>query len=180
MRRTETVVPQARHGVFLKREAEWRNTMRSMLLSYGTAATALAAATFFAPPPAQAMTLATPAGLSAAIQEANVTQQVWCCRSYSYAYWPYYAYTYRPYYYAYAYRPYYTYSYAYTYRPWYYTYAYRPYYTYAYRPYYAYAYRPYYTYAYRPYYAYAYRPYRAYAYAGYGRRLWVGWGRRWW
>jgi hypothetical protein len=160
--------------------------MRSILLSYATAATALAAATFVAPPPAQAMTVATPAALKAAIQEANVTQPVHCCgRRYSYAYWPYYAYAYRPYHYAYTYRPYYAYSYwpytytsAYTYRPYYsYAYTYRPYYSwaYAYRPSYAYAY------AYRPYtYTYAYRPYRAYAYAGYGRRHWIGWRGRWW
>ena len=107
---------------------------------------------FFRPPPAHAMTIATPIGLSAAIRQSDVKQNVYW-RRWGYSY-------YRPY--AYAYRP-------------YYAYAYRPYYAYAYRPYYAYAYRPYaYSYAYRPY------AYGAYAYGGYGPRMWVGWGRRWW
>jgi hypothetical protein len=174
--------------------------MRSPLLASCTAATAFAAI-FFGSLPSQAMTLATPAGLRAAIQQTDVKQNVHWRRGYwGYSYYrPYrYAFAYRPYYYAY--RPYYAYAYpyyAYAYRP-YYAYAYRPYYAYAYpsyysyaywpyyRPYYtyAYAYRPYYAYAYRPYYAYtyAYRPYAygAYAYGGYRPRIWVGWGRRWW
>jgi hypothetical protein len=106
--------------------------MRSMLVTYCTAATTLAAVTFLALPPAKAMTIATPAGLRAAIQQADVKQDVRCvCGRRAY---------YRPYYsYAYAYRP-----YAYTYRPYYaYAYTYRPYYAYAYRPYYAYAYAGY-------------------------------------
>jgi hypothetical protein len=113
----------------------WENAMRSMLVTYCTAATTLAAVTFLALPPAKAMTIATPTGLSAAIQQADVKQDVRCvCGRRAY---------YRPYYsYAYAYRPYY--AYAYTYRPYYaYTYTYRPYYAYAYRPYYAYAYAGY-------------------------------------
>jgi hypothetical protein len=105
--------------------------MRSMLATYCTAATTLAAVTFLALPPAKAMTIATPAGLSAAIQQADVKQDVRCvCGRRAY------------------YRPYYSYAYAY-----------RPYYAYTYRPYYAYTYRPYYAYAYRPYYAYAYAGY---------------------
>src|SRR5271166_1477837 len=127
------------------------NAMRSMLVTYCTAATALAAATFLALPPAQAMTIATPAGLSAAIRQTDIKQDVRCvCGRRAY---------YQPYAYTYAYRPYY-YTYAYAYRPYTYAYAYRPYYAYAYRPTYTYAYRPYYAYAYRPYtytYAYAYR-----------------------
>ena len=97
------------------------------------------------------MTIATPAGLSAAIQQSDVKQNVYWRRGYwGFSY-------YRPY--AFAYRP--------------YAYAYRPYYAYAYSPYYAY--RPYaYSYAYRPY------AYGAYAYGGYGPRIWLGWGRRWW
>jgi hypothetical protein len=141
------------------------NAMRSLFVTYCTAA-AVSVATSFATPPAQAMTIATPAGLSAAIQQADVKQNVRCvCGRRAY---------YQPYAYTYAYRPYYAYA---AYRPYTYTYAYtyRPYYAYAYRPYYAYAYRPYYAYAYRPYYTYAYRPYYAYAYAGYGRRHWIGW-----
>jgi|SRR5208337_3832310 len=128
------------------------NAMRSLLLTSCTAA--FVTATFFAPHVAHAMTIATPIGLSAAIQQSDVKQNVYWRR----AYWGY--------------------SY---YRP--YAYAYRPYYAYAYRPYYAYPYRPYYAYAYRPYaHSYAYRPYAygAYAYGGYGPRIWVGWGRRWW
>jgi hypothetical protein len=96
--------------------------MRSLFVTYCTAA-AVSVATSFATPPAQAMTIATPAGLSAAIQQADVKQNVRCvCGRRAY---------YRPYAYTYAYRPYYAYA------------AYRPYYTYAYRPYYAYAYAGY-------------------------------------
>jgi hypothetical protein len=98
--------------------------MRSLLLTSCTAAIAFATATVFAPHPAQAMTIAAPTGLSAAIQQSDVKQNVYWRRGY----WGY--------------------SY---YRPYAYTFAYRPYYAYAYRPYYAYAYRPYYAYAYRPY-----------------------------
>ena len=103
--------------------------MRSLLATYCTAAIAVATAGLFAPPPAQAMTIAIPTGLSAAIQQSDVKQNVHWRRAYRgysyyrpYAYWPYYAYAYRPYY-AYAYRPY----YAYAYRPYAYSYAYRPY-----------------------------------------------------
>ena len=88
--------------------------MRSPLLTYCTAAIATAAATFISPPAAQAMTVATPAGLNVAIQEATIKQDVQCgCGGYGY-----------PYAYSYGYAP-----YAYSY--------YRPY------PYGAYAYRPY-------------------------------------
>ena len=134
--------------------------MRCLLLTSCTAATVVASAAFFAPHPAHSMTIATPAGLSAAIRQSDVKQDVYWRRAYGgYSY-------YRPYAYPFAYRPYYSYAY----RP--YAYAYRPY-AYAYRPY-AYAYRPYaYSYAYRPY------AYRSYAYGGYGPRLWLGWGRRW-
>ncbi len=126
--------------------------MRSLFLTSCTAATVFATVTFSAPHPAHAMTITTPIGLSAAIRQSDVKQDVYW-RRWGYSY-------YRPY--AYAYRP-------------YYAYAYRPYYAYAYRPYYAYAYRPYaYSYGYRPY------AYGAYAYGGYGPRIWVGWGRRWW
>ena len=87
---------------------------------------AAAAVTSFAIPPAQAMTISTPAGLNAAIQQLDVKQDVRCiCGRRAY---------YRPYYsYAYAYPPY------YTYQPYYaYAYGYQPYYSYAYQPYYAY------------------------------------------
>ena len=97
--------------VYLEGSQRTEDSMRS-LLAIGTAATAVAAATFVAPAPAQA----------------------WY-RHYGYAYRPYaYAYVYRPYTYTYAYRPYY--SYAYAYRPYYsYANAYRPYYAYAYAGY---------------------------------------------
>jgi hypothetical protein len=58
------------------------------------------------------MTIATPTGLSAAIQQSDVKQNVYWRRGYwSYSYYrpyyrPYYAYAYRPYAYSYAYRPY--------------------------------------------------------------------------
>src|SRR6476660_857559 len=88
------------------------SAMRSLLATYCTAAIAVATAGLFAPPPAQAMTIAIPTGLSAAIQQSDVKQNVHWRRAYRgysyyrpYAYWPYYAYAYRPYY-AYAYRPY--------------------------------------------------------------------------
>jgi hypothetical protein len=128
--------------------------MRSLSLTCCTTVAALAAAIFSAPHPAQAINITTPMGLSAAIQQSDLKQDVWWRRGY----WGY-----RPYAF---------------YRP--YAYAYRPYYAYAYRPYYAYGYAPY---AYRPYaYGYGYRPYAygAYAYGGFGPRIWLGWGRRWW
>jgi len=119
--------------------------MRSLLTS-GAAATALATAALFFPHPAQAMTITTPIGLSAAIQQSEVKQNVYWRRGY----WGY--------------------SY---YRPYAYTYAYRPYYAYGYRPYYAY--RPYtHSYAYRPYAygAYAYGGYGPRIWLGWGRRWW--------
>lgn len=162
--------------------------MRKMIVTCAGAA-ALFAAIAFAPPLAQAMTIAAPAGLAKAARAANLTEDVaYVCRAgwrWRRCWWtPGYAY-YRPYYYrpayrAYAYRPYYYRPYAF-YRPYYRPYAYyRPYY---YRPYAFY--RPYYRpYAYyRPYYrpvfaAYAYYP-RAY-YRPY--RPWWGWRyrRAWW
>jgi len=132
--------------------------MRSLLLTSSTVAAAFATATFFAPHPAQAMTIATPTGLNAAIQQSDLKQSVYWRRGYwGYSY-------YRP---SYAYP---SYSYGYGYRP----YAYPAYsYGYSYRPY---AYPAYsYGYGYRPY------AYGAYAYGGYGPRIWLGWGRRgWW
>jgi hypothetical protein len=90
--------------------------MRSLLLTYCAAATAMAAATFLTSPPTQAMTMAAPAGLSVAVQEATIKQNVQCgCGGYAY---------YAPYAYSYGYR-YSAYSY---YRP-------RAYGAYAYRPY---------------------------------------------
>jgi hypothetical protein len=86
--------------------------MRSLLLAYCTAAIATAAASLISPPAAKAMTMTTPAGLSVAIQEATIKQDVQCgCGGYGYAYsygYAPYAYSYyRPYAYgAYAYRPY--------------------------------------------------------------------------
>jgi hypothetical protein len=89
--------------------------MRSLSLTYCTAATAMAAAIFFTSPPAQAMTMAAPAGLSVAMQAATTKQNVQCgCGGYAY---------YAPYAYSYGYAPY-AYSY---YRPYAYGYAYRPY-----------------------------------------------------
>jgi hypothetical protein len=89
--------------------------MRSLLLTYCTAAIALAAATFISPPSAQAMTMATPAGLSVAVQESTDKLDVQCgCGGYAYL---------APYAYSYGYAPY-AYSY---YRPYAYGYAYRPY-----------------------------------------------------
>ena len=91
--------------------------MRRLLLASCTAAFATAAS--FAPHSAQAMTIATPAGLSAAIQQSDVKQNVYWRRGYwGYSYYRPYAYTYayRPYAYSYAYRPY---AYGrYTYRRW--------------------------------------------------------------
>src|SRR5271166_4185017 len=87
--------------------------MRSLLLTSCTAA--FVTATFFAPHVAHAMTIATPIGLSAAIQQSDVKQNVYWRRAYwgysyyrpyAYAYRPYYAYAYRPYAHSYAYRPY--------------------------------------------------------------------------
>jgi hypothetical protein len=128
--------------------------MRKMIVTWAGAA-ALFAATAFAPPLAQAMTIAAPAGLAKAAQAANLTEDVaYVCRAgwrWRRCWWtPGYAY-YRPYYYRPAYR-----AYAY-YRPAYRAYAYRPY---DYRPYAFY--RPYY----RPY-AY-YRPYYRPVFAAYG------------
>ena len=89
--------------------------MRSLLLTYGTAAVAIAAATLISPP-AQAIPMATPTGLREAVQEATIKQNVQCgCGGYAY---------YAPYAYSYGYAPY-AYSY---YRPYAYgAYAYRPY-----------------------------------------------------
>ena len=79
-----------------------------------TCAGTLFMATAFAPPLAQAMTIAAPAGLSSAAQEANLIQDVgvvcgWWGRrcwtiGYGYYYRPYYVYSY-PHYWPY-YRPY--------------------------------------------------------------------------
>src|SRR4029077_16143406 len=137
--------------------------MRKMIVTCAGAA-ALFAAAAFAPPLAQAMTIAAPAGLAKAAQAATLTEEVaYICRggwrwrrcgwTPGYAYFrPYY---YRPAYSAYAYRPYYYRPYAF-YRPYYRPYAYyRPYYRPAFA---AYAYCP------RAY----YRPYRP----------WWGWGYR--
>jgi hypothetical protein len=78
--------------------------MRSLLLTYCTAAIATAAASCISPPAAEAMTMATPAGLSVAIQEATIKQDVQCgCGGYGYPYA--YGYGYAPYAYSY-YRPY--------------------------------------------------------------------------
>ena len=79
--------------------------MRSLLLAYCTAAVAIAAPTFISPPPAQAMTMATPAGLSVAVRESTDKLDVQCgCGGYAY-YAPYaYSYGYAPYAYSY-YRP---------------------------------------------------------------------------
>jgi hypothetical protein len=145
--------------------------MRKLFVTCAAAATMIMAGAFSLSP-AQAMTITAPAGLSKAIHEMNLTQDVayvcgwrWGWRRCWWTPTPYWGY-YRPYRYSY-YRPYY----------------YRPYYAYAYRPsaYYAYAYR-------RPaaYYAYAYRrpsAYYAYAYSrpAYYRPYWWGWRyRRWW
>jgi hypothetical protein len=91
---------------------QMENAMRRPLLSFCTVAFVNAAS--FVPHPVQAMTIATPAELSAAIQQSNVKQNVYWRRGYrGYSY-------YRPYAYTYAYRPY---AYSYAYRP----YAYRGY-----------------------------------------------------
>ena len=97
--------------------------MRKMIVTCAGAA-ALFAATAFAPPLAQAMTIAAPAGLAKAARAANLTEDVaYVCRAgwrWRRCWWtPGYAY-YRPYYYRPAYR-----AYAY-YRPAYRAYAYRP------------------------------------------------------
>jgi hypothetical protein len=90
------------------------NLMRPLLISF-TAAIVFVAAVAFAPA-AQAMTIATPAGLNAAIQQTDVKQNVhyWRRR----AYW---GVPYRPLYRPYVYRPYYR-AYGYypirPYRPW--------------------------------------------------------------
>jgi hypothetical protein len=87
--------------------------MRLLLISF-TAAFAFATAISFVPS-AKAMTIATPAGLSAAIQQSDVKENVHYWRRH--AYWGYRPYIYRPY----VYRPYYR-AYAYypirPYRPW--------------------------------------------------------------
>jgi hypothetical protein len=81
------------------------NTMRSLLLTSCTAATAFATVALFAPHPAHALTIATPIGLGAAIQQSDVKQNVhW--RRWGYSYYRPYAYAYRPYAYSYGYRPY--------------------------------------------------------------------------
>ena len=88
------------------------NAMGRLLLTFCTVV--FAAAASFASHPAQAMTISTPAGLSAAIEQSDVKQNVYWRRGYwGYSY-------YRPYAYTYAYRP-------YAYRPYAYSYAYRPY-----------------------------------------------------
>ena len=90
------------------------NAMRRLLLTFCTVVFVTAASS--SSHPAQAMTIGTPAGLSTAIQQSDVKQNVYWRRGYwGYSY-------YRPYAYSYAYRP-----YAYTYRPYAYSYAYRPY-----------------------------------------------------
>jgi hypothetical protein len=135
--------------------------MRRLFMACAGAA-ALFMSTTFVPNSAQAITLAAPAGLSKAIQDAKLTEDVayvcrggWWWRRCGWAPGPYWGVrVYRPYAF---YRPYYAY--------------YRPYAFY--RPYYAY-YRPYY----RPY-AY-YSPYRAYAFGYVGPRRWLGWRRPWW
>ena len=76
-----------------------------------TCAGTLFMATAFAPPLAQAMTIAAPAGLSSAAQEANLIQDVgvvcgWWGRrcwtiGYGYYYRPYYVYSTYPYYWSY-------------------------------------------------------------------------------
>jgi hypothetical protein len=59
--------------------------MRSLLLAYCTAAIAIAGATFISPPPAQAMTMATPAGLGVAVRESTDKLDVQCgCGGYAY------------------------------------------------------------------------------------------------
>jgi len=62
--------------------------MRNLLLTCATAATAIAAATLLASSSAQAMTLATPAQLGVAGQDANVKQVQCGCGGYAY-YQPY-------------------------------------------------------------------------------------------
>jgi hypothetical protein len=87
--------------------------MRSLLLTYCTAAIGIAAATSISPPPAQAMTMATPAGLRVAVQESTDKLDVQCgCGGYAF---------YAPSAYGYGFA-----RYAYPY--------YRPYVGYAYRP----------------------------------------------
>jgi hypothetical protein len=90
--------------------------MRSLLPTCCTAAIAIAGAAFICPPPAQAMTMATPAGLSVAVQQATDKLDVQCgCGGYAY---------YAPYAYSYGYAPY---AYSSYYRPYGYGYGYRPY-----------------------------------------------------
>jgi hypothetical protein len=88
-----------------------KNVMRSLLLISCTAATAFATAIVFAPHRAQAMTIATPAGLSAAIQQSDVKENVYWRRRAYWGYSYYRPYAYRPYAYPY-------YSYYRPYRPW--------------------------------------------------------------
>jgi len=81
--------------------------MRRLLLTSCTVVFATAASS--SSHPAQAMTIGTPAGLSTAIQQSDVKQNVYWRRGYwGYSYYrPYaYSYAYRPYAYTYAYRPY--------------------------------------------------------------------------
>jgi hypothetical protein len=123
--------------------------MRSLLLTSCIATAALVTATFFAPCPAQALTVAAPTALSAAIQQTDVKENVYWRR----AYWRRHAY----------------------YAPYRYAYAYRPYYAYAYRPYYSYPYRPYAYYGYPYGYSGFSYGYGSYAFGGFG----VGWGGWW-
>jgi hypothetical protein len=99
--------------------------MRTLLFTYGTAAITIAATAFISTSPAQAMTMAIPAGLSAAVQDATIKQDVQCgCGGYAYYAPSAYAYAYAPYAYGYGYAPS---AYAY-YRPYAYgAYAYRGY-----------------------------------------------------
>ena len=94
-----------------------KTPMRGLLFISCAVAAAFATAAFSTSRPAQAITLATPTGLSAVIQQSDVKQNVYWRRR---AYWGY------SYYRPYAYRPY---AYSYAYRPYAYgAYAYRPYY----------------------------------------------------
>jgi hypothetical protein len=89
--------------------------MRKFFMTGAATAILLITATI-APPPAQAMTLAVPAGLGEAIHETNLAQDVaYVCRGgwrWRRCWWtPAYTYYYRPY-------TYYPYSYYRPYRPW--------------------------------------------------------------
>ena len=72
------------------------NPLPRLLLT--SCAVAFATAASFAPHSAQAMTIATPAGLSAAIQQSDVKQNVYWRRGYwGFSYYRPYAFAYRPY-----------------------------------------------------------------------------------